>query len=221
MVESPRLIYRLPERFETGPDGAGRLVWGPGSGPFEALERAFAMVPGVNGIEVRKGLFSAEECARIIAAGEASAPAPGDATGGSRYRVSRIGWLQPTPGNLWVFHRLGVLFALANARFGFELEGFLDPLQYTLYGPGEFFDWHLDIGSDETCARKLSVTVQLSAADEYAGGELEFLNIPEFRTERAAGDATVFPAYLAHRVSPVTSGERRSLVAWACGPSFR
>ena len=38
---------------------------------------------------------------------------------------------------------------------------------------------------------------------------------------RELGAATVFPSYLAHRVAPVQSGVRRSLVAWAYGPAFR
>ena len=39
--------------------------------------------------------------------------------------------------------------------------------------------------------------------------------------QREVGTAIIFPSFMAHRVAPVTVGERRSLVAWACGPTFR
>jgi len=56
---------------------------------------------------------------------------------------------------------------------------------------------------------------------EYGGGELEF-PFPDVGIEgqREIGAAIIFPSYMAHRVSPVTLGVRRSLVAWACGPTF-
>ena len=39
--------------------------------------------------------------------------------------------------------------------------------------------------------------------------------------EMNKGDIVVFPSYLMHRVTPVTRGERYSLVAWACGEQFK
>jgi PKHD-type hydroxylase len=38
---------------------------------------------------------------------------------------------------------------------------------------------------------------------------------------RRQGSVICFPSFLAHRVSPVTRGLRRSLVAWAYGPAYR
>jgi PKHD-type hydroxylase len=35
------------------------------------------------------------------------------------------------------------------------------------------------------------------------------------------GNVIVFPSFLLHGVEPVTSGKRRSLVAWMVGPWFR
>ncbi|MGE5794397.1 MAG: 2OG-Fe(II) oxygenase [Bacteroidota bacterium] len=86
--------------------------------------------------------------------------------------------------------------------------------------PGERFDWHMDLGPGRTSARKLSMTVQLSPPEDYAGGDLEFVGNTH-AAERERGSATIFPAYVGHRVSPIERGTRRSLVAWAYGPSFR
>jgi PKHD-type hydroxylase len=140
--------------------------------------------------------------------------------GENRYRVGRISWIEPTADAAWIFHRLGLAFLEANRDYGFELIGFADALQYTVYGPGERFDWHMDLGPGRTSARKLSMTVQLSPPDDYAGGDLEFVGNTH-GAERERGSATIFPAYVGHRVSPVKRGTRRSLVAWAYGPSFR
>jgi PKHD-type hydroxylase len=37
---------------------------------------------------------------------------------------------------------------------------------------------------------------------------------------RQIGTAVIFPSHLYHRVTPVTAGTRRSLVAWFVGPPF-
>lgn len=71
--------------------------------------------------------------------------------------------------------------------------------------------------------RKISLSVQLSDANEYSGGifELErggMLNTPEHLKK---GNAVMFPSLLRHRVLPVTSGIRRSLVVWIAGPHIK
>ena len=137
------------------------------------------------------------------------------------YRVSQIAWIEPDPDAQWLYHRLAVMFAQVNAAYRFELTGFAEALQFTCYGPGQYFGWHVDIGADDTSSRKLSVTIQLSAPDDYAGGDLTFHGAADMPIARARGCATFFPSYLAHQVTPVTRGLRRSLVAWAYGPAFR
>ena len=41
------------------------------------------------------------------------------------------------------------------------------------------------------------------------------------RAEKARGTLIAFPSYVLHRVAPVTSGIRKSLVIWVAGPEFR
>jgi predicted 2-oxoglutarate/Fe(II)-dependent dioxygenase YbiX len=41
------------------------------------------------------------------------------------------------------------------------------------------------------------------------------------RRIKGNGSALTFPSVVPHRVTPVKSGVRRSLVAWACGPALR
>ena len=42
-----------------------------------------------------------------------------------------------------------------------------------------------------------------------------------YRAHKARGTLVAFPSYVMHRVTPVTSGTRKSLVAWVAGPKFR
>jgi len=98
--------------------------------------------------------------------------------GADTYRVSKIVWIEPDEATHWIYHRLGALFAQANRHYGLDLIGLVEALQYTVYGPEQHFDWHIDLGSGQTSARKLSMTVQLSDAGDYSGGALEFINAP-------------------------------------------
>jgi len=216
-----KLVYAFPSRIDRTPEQALSLVWPAGEAPF-ASSRVLAQNNALQTISMRPEALSAEECARVIALGEALPRSDGRVElGEAAYRVSHIAWIKPAPETHWLFHKLGVLFNEAGERFGMDLSGFVDALQYTVYGPDQHFDWHMDLGPGTTSLRKLSMTLQLSDAGEYRGGALEFLNAPGMPQSRPAGSAIFFPSYLAHRVTPIESGIRRSLVAWACGPAFR
>ena len=63
--------------------------------------------------------------------------------------------------------------------------------------------------------------------DDFEGGELQLECGSPVQEERhqtvklAKGDIIFFPSFHWHRVLPVTSGERHSLVGWVCGPNWR
>jgi PKHD-type hydroxylase len=70
--------------------------------------------------------------------------------------------------------------------------------------------------------RKLSCVIQLSDPEDYDGGELQMnmgsqiVSIPKQK-----GLVTYFSSFVLHRVTPVTRGVRKSLVAWISGPNLR
>ena len=76
--------------------------------------------------------------------------------------------------------------------------------------------------------RKLSMTVNLNKPEDYDGGNLKFdfgphANQKRFHecTEiRPQGSIIVFPSYVYHQVTPVTRGNRYSLVMWTLGRPF-
>ncbi len=166
--------------------------------------------------------FSADECARIVESSILDKKLPGVARGEyAKIRHSKVCFISPGNENGWIFSRLQALVMAANQQFQFHLSGFQEPLQVAEYESGGHYDWHVDIGTDITSGRKISASVQLSDGDSYEGGDLEFLNVNIPKLPRTIGSVIIFPSYLAHRVSPVTRGIRRSLVAWVHGNPFR
>jgi PKHD-type hydroxylase len=78
--------------------------------------------------------------------------------------------------------------------------------------------------------RKISMTINLSVENSYTGGNLKFdwgrhsaldNQYHECTEIRPQGSIIVFPSYLYHCVTPVTSGTRYSLVMWALGRPFK
>jgi PKHD-type hydroxylase len=217
----PSFLYLFPSSIGTDAQGALSLKWTDPAGAFARRELP-SINPSLPTVQWRPNALTSEECRKVIEIGERLPRTDGRVElGPDAYRVSHIAWIEPAPETHWLFHKLAVLFAEANRHYGFELVGFVDALQYTVYGAEQHFDWHLDLGMDQTSARKLSMSLQLTDPRDYAGGELELISVASGAESRQLGSATFFPSYLAHRVKPVTSGMRRSLVAWAYGPAFK
>ena len=102
-----------------------------------------------------------------------------------------------------------------NRSLGFDLRGWAAPAVLR-YRPGQHYDWHVDMGKDDLASRKLSVIVLLSETDDDEGGELEWM--PDLGPcPREVGTLLMFPSFMPHRVTPVTSGERFALVTWVHG----
>lgn len=153
---------------------------------------------------------------------------------GGTTRSSMIKWIPMGSSNwLWLYDRMMELSVEANdTLWKFDLRSSLESIQYTEYYASEkgHYDWHQDIGVGELPSkRKISITIQLSESDEYEGGELlicvgsngngEFDNLKT--CPRGKGVGVLFPSYMMHRVSPVTSGVRKSLVLWVGGSHYR
>ena len=141
----------------------------------------------------------------------------------SEIRETDVQFLQPTAQHNWIYDRLTQCIVGANeSRYRFDLQGFYEPLQLAKYRVGQFFDWHYDFGAGIASIRKLSISVQLSDDDEYAGGDLQFrVNTETHDTPRKKGTVAVFPSFITHRVTPITMGARFSIVGWATGRPYR
>jgi len=136
-------------------------------------------------------------------------------------RISSIRWLS----NQWVSDLLWKYVRRANHdAFNIDVDNNAE-MQFTEYHAknGGHYDWHQDVhwNGQSNTDRKLSVTVQLSDANDYEGGNFEFDEVKTNADFRSKGTVLVFPSYLRHRVLPVISGTRRSLVAWFFGPRWK
>lgn len=111
--------------------------------------------------------------------------------------------------------------------FGFDINGIYD-IQFTEYhgdpNVPAGYHWHHDIDWNDPrkTSRKLSFVMFMNDDTDYEGGKLEFQDfaLPE-RFKQKAGNAIIFPSYYQHRVTPVTKGNRYSLVSWVEGPKWR
>jgi len=91
-------------------------------------------------------------------------------------------------------------------------------IQFTTYYPGHFYGWHIDDNPQVPGARVLSSTILLT--DKFTGGRLEFKR-PGAPKLKRAGDFVLFDADEEHRVQPVRTGIRDSLVVWWRRPDGR
>ena len=155
----------------------------------------------------------------------------------SKKRKSNVVWMD----DKWIYKEIQPYINLANAEAGWNFDwDWSESIQFTKYKENQFYDWHCDSWHKpydkpddphrHGKIRKLSVTVSLSDETEYEGGDFEF----DFRNNdgektqpsvckeiRPKGSIVVFPSFVWHRVKPVTSGTRYSLVMWNLGRPFR
>ena len=141
-----------------------------------------------------------------------------------KFRKSNIKWLPFDSKWEWVIDRIMTQVVEANnIIWNFDLKAIIDNIQYTEYdGNGGHYDWHLDIGPGSISHRKISIVIQLSDPDDYVGGDLEIMNASEKTViPRGKGNVVIFPSFLLHRVVPLTSGNRKSLVLWVGGDHYK
>lgn len=99
---------------------------------------------------------------------------------------------------------------------GFDLDFEKSQFQFTEYHPGGHFVWHKDVVGKKITDydRYCSLVIQLN--DEYEEGDLQIKdNQNETLTvEKGVGNLILFLSNIEHRVMPVKSGVRYTLVNW-------
>lgn len=137
-------------------------------------------------------------------------------------RDSDIMWIHHDQPADWLFRRFGELVSNVNGDFFmYDIELF-EAFQYTIYRESNHYNWHIDMGNlSGNYERKISASIILSDPSEYEGGELHL--VPSGDIENPVimkpnlGDVVFFASWMPHKVAPVTSGVRKSLVAWVMG----
>jgi SM-20-related protein len=119
-----------------------------------------------------------------------------------------------------------------SRRFGVEVKDCQEPT-FLVYKPGDFFEPHRDYTESQSAPetvrrRRVSAVVFLNdeaaggCAGEYEGGSLAFYGLlkdPRCRhigipVRGKAGMLVAFRSDVFHQVSPVTKGERFTIVSW-------
>ena len=183
-------------------------------------------LPPFRTLAITGGLLSDAEMNRLIGQHE-SQVGQGQVGAGSEnadVRRSQIHFFRNTPDNEWLYRRVWEAASECNARFmGADITGIEGNIQLARYDASDqgFYNWHTDFGRLAP-NRKISISIQLSAPEDYDGGDLEFLfDTAPYRADRERGTFIAFPSFVVHRVAPVTRGTRWSLVAWITGPRWR
>jgi len=107
--------------------------------------------------------------------------------------------------------------------FGFDNMNMIEVPQYSEYYNDGHYSWHPDTemnGINNGVTRKISMSVLLNDPSEFTGGDFEILEEGR-KIPLNKGDAVFFASFLVHRVKPVTSGVRKSLVQWFTGSPFK
>ena len=129
----------------------------------------------------------------------------------------------------WISGMMKHFVEVANkSYFNYEIDKWSDKIQYTVYDQEDsHYSWHCDIANSHyshNMIRKLSISLLLSDPDEYEGGEFQIMIMgdKDMKTMKPPmGTAIIFPSTTKHRVRPIKSGKRISLVGWMGGPPFR
>ena len=164
------------------------------------------------------GLFSSDECARIIQLFAERPLEPGRMWDGVGFVVNTTkrgvdtAYVPRSEDTAWIYDRMDSAFFRLAKVWGIEVRTTLEDLKYVVYRPGSHFaQWHMDSGPDYSNLRKLSMSVELNGSADYEGGELPDLPRGQ-RTCRGsdpdAGDCRAVP------VAPLSqsdaSGPRRA-----------
>lgn len=174
-------------------------------------------------------VFSCEEIERIKVIGQrlnvSRAQTGGVGENCLDHRRSFTSWIHPNEYTSWIYQRLANMVYQNNEKFfNYDLT-MIENLQFTYYSSEEdgCYKSHIDpLNWKIPHNRKLSVVVQLSDPSEYEGGELKlYTSHNPISIQKEKGLTICFPSYTLHEVTPVTKGERYSLVAWVHGPAFR
>jgi predicted 2-oxoglutarate/Fe(II)-dependent dioxygenase YbiX len=99
---------------------------------------------------------------------------------------------------------------------GFDLDYKDSQFQFTEYHPGGHFKWHKDVSGKKITNydRYCSLVIQLN--DEYEEGDLQIKDDKNktLIVEKGVGNLILFLSNIEHRVIPVKSGIRYTLVNW-------
>ncbi len=128
---------------------------------------------------------------------------------------------------LWLEDRIHLYTEQANKEcFYLDISFGLMSKQLMHYGVGDWFQPHDDTNhwDNHHYDRKITIIIQLSDGQDYEGGYTTVGEPGEFQQpthQKEQGSIFIFPTFLTHAVTKITSGERKAFICWYIGPKFR
>ena len=163
-----------------------------------------------------KNAIPIDLCDEIIELGMSKNHQNGKIGDGTKLHVRKchIGWIQPEelPAKNIIDEEVETANAELNWCFDLKEHPY-EEAQFAIYKKGYCYDWHKDSNGEIVKDRVISVSVLLSDKKEFDGGDFQFED-GTVKELSGKGDMLIFPSTLTHRITPVKSGERYSLVIW-------
>ena len=105
--------------------------------------------------------------------------------------------------------------------FGYDIywDFHLESLNYNVYRENGEYGLHVDANATQSADLKLTCLLNLSEK-AYEGGEFYTVSSNEEK-KFTTGMGLIINSLVAHKVTPVTKGERITLTYWGLGPGWR
>lgn len=190
--------------------------------PSKKLDRFGTMQKVFNDEEIEKILFFEK-----ILNFNSAALRDENNTVNTSIRQSEVAFFHIDENTKWLWEKIAHLVGIANYDlFLYDIEA-IDGLQFTRYNGNnienpDHYTWHIDanVCGYRKYDRKISGVLMLSDSHDYVGGELQIDLNGSFNATKMdlqKGDLLFFDSNRTHRVTPVTSGIRKTLVFWVSG----
>ena len=170
-------------------------------------------------------VFSPDECNTIIELGKKLPREEGNVGFGGKNRIdhkirrNKISWI-PFSKAKWMYTRIEHwMHTVNNKHMGFNQIQIGEYAQFTKYSKKEHYDWHVDSSNEMSkgpAVRKMSMILLLNDPKEFKGGELQIIDKKKLVALKQ-GHGVFFASFIAHKVVPLTKGNRFSLTMWFGG----
>ena len=155
---------------------------------------------------IQEVIFNKEECDKIIT-NHLNHPKPYYAENEKRKDIKYIAYtINPKEEGRWIFDKLKDFF---TKNTGIEIIGVPEKMYLHHYNINDGFKKHWDKNKPE---REWNIGIQLN--DGFVGGDFNLFFENKITIDKIEGNTYIFKSEVFHEVTPITEGERWSLIVF-------